>query len=193
MLPIDGGMDAALMFDAARNGKLAALSLFGVNPVRNALDPDLVRAALHATAFVTVSDLFMTETAQLADLVLPAKGAFEKSGTTIGLTGDLLPVNASLEAPVGPLSDLEMLIGLAQQFDLTLPTIEELDAAVITRAQNAFAGNFGDALYHSSAGRAPDSVARAPRTLWDGGGTAAHDPSTSALRVDAQDKLQVEA
>ncbi|HUA08979.1 MAG TPA: molybdopterin-dependent oxidoreductase [Candidatus Acidoferrales bacterium] len=174
MLPIDGGMDAALMLDAARAGKIAALSLFGVNPVRNAPEPENVRAALNATPFVMVSELFMTESAQLADLVLPAKGAFEKSGTTIGLTGDLLPVNASLDAPVGPLSDLEMLIGLAQQFDITLPTIEELDAAVIARAQSAFAGTFGDALYHSGAARR-DGVPPAPRTLWDGGGTAAHD------------------
>ncbi|HTZ54581.1 MAG TPA: 2Fe-2S iron-sulfur cluster-binding protein [Candidatus Acidoferrum sp.] len=172
MLPIDGGMDAGLMFDAGRNGKLAALSLFGVNPLRNAGDVDLVRAALNTTPFVMVSELFMTQTAQLATLVLPAKGAFEKSGTTINVTGDLLPVNASLEAPVGPLSDLEMLIGLAQQFDLTLPTVEELDAAVITRAQHAFAGSFGDALYHSGATRAH---ALEPRTLWDGGGTSAHD------------------
>jgi NADH-quinone oxidoreductase subunit G len=176
MLPIDGGMDAAMMFDAGRNGRLAALSLFGVNPLRNAPDIDLVRAALNATPFIMVSDLFMTETAELATLVLPAKGAFERSGTTINLTGDLLPVNASLEAPAGPLSDLEMLIGLAQQFDLTLPTVEELDAAVIARAQNPFAGAFGDALFHSAAGRAPDSAqALEPRTLWDGGGTAAHD------------------
>ncbi len=185
MLPIDGGMDAAMMFDAARNGKLAALSLFGVNPVRNAPDGDLVRAALHATPFVMVSELFMTETAQLADLVLPAKGAFEKSGTTIDITGDLLPVNASLEAPAGPLSDLEMLIALAQQFDLTLPSVEELDAAVIARSQNAFAGAFGDALYHSGAGRAPDGGRDLePRTLWDGGGTAAHDERVIALRAE---------
>jgi NADH-quinone oxidoreductase subunit G len=183
MLPIDGGMDGALMFDVARSGKLAALSLFGVNPVRNAPDPQAIRAALNATEFVMVSELFMTETAQLADLVLPAKGAFEKSGTTMNLTGDLLPVNASLEAPVGPLSDLEMLIGLAQQFDLPLPTIEELDAAVIARSQNAFAGALGDALYHSGAARHPDaSGAHDLRTLWDGGGTAAHDERVASLR-----------
>ena len=180
MLPIDGGMDAALMFDAARAGKLGALSLFGVNPVRNGDDPDGVRAALNGAKFVMVSDLFMTETAQLAQLVLPAKAAFEKSGTTINLTGDLLPVNLSLEAPVGPLSDLEMLIGLAQQFDLTLPTIEELDAAVIARSQNVFAGAFGDALYHSGTSRRSDG-ALPPRTLWDGGGTAAHDPRVAAM------------
>jgi NADH-quinone oxidoreductase subunit G len=182
MLPIDGGMDAALMFDATRAGKLTALSLFGVNPVRNGDDPTAARAALNAATFVMVSDLFMTETAQLAQLVLPAKGAFEKTGTTINLTGDLLPVNASLEAPAGPLSDLEMLIGLAQQFDLTLPTIEELDAAVIARSQSPFAGAFGDALYHSGASRRADGAgALQPRTLWDGGGTAAHDPRVVAM------------
>ncbi|HTU70869.1 MAG TPA: molybdopterin-dependent oxidoreductase [Candidatus Baltobacteraceae bacterium] len=181
MLPIDGGMDGALMFDAARSGKLGALSLFGVNPLRNAADTDGVRAALNALPFVMVSELFMTETAQLADLVLPAKGAFEKTGTTVNLAGDLLPVNASLEAPAGPLSDLEMLIGLAQQFDLALPTIEELDAAVIARAASPFAGEFGDALYHSGALRQGDERARTPRTLWDGGGTAAHDDRVRAV------------
>ena len=74
-----------------------------------------------------------------------------------------LAVNASLESPTGPLSDLEMLIGLAQQFDLTLPTIEELDAAVVARSQSAFAGTFGDALYHSGASRHPEGGHRSSR------------------------------
>ncbi len=182
MLPIDGGLDAAAMFDAARGGKLGVLSLFGVNPVRNGADPAAARAAIAATRFVVVSDLFMTQTAELADLILPAKGAFEKSGTTMNLTGDLLPVNASLAAPAGPLSDLEMLIGLAQQFDLTLPSIEELDEAVIARAANAFSGSFGDALYQSGASRGANSLE--PRTLWDGGGTAAHDARVAHLRTE---------
>ncbi|HUN29200.1 MAG TPA: molybdopterin-dependent oxidoreductase [Alphaproteobacteria bacterium] len=194
LLPIDGGMDGAMMLDAAAQGKLAVFSLFGVNPVRNGFDPELARAALNRSNFVVVSELFMTETAELAQLVLPAKGAFEKSGTTINITGDLLPVNASLAAPAGALSDLEMLIGLAQQFDLTLPTIEELDAAVIARSQKAFAGLFGDALYHSGLARKVDEArALAARMLWDGGGTAAHDPTTSALRAHAQDRVEVEA
>ena len=63
----------------------------------------------------------MTETAQRATLVLPAKGAFEKHGTTIGLGGDLLPVNASLEAPDFVRSDLEMLRGLADQLEVAVP------------------------------------------------------------------------
>ncbi|HEX8806160.1 MAG TPA: hypothetical protein VF741_04385, partial [Candidatus Aquilonibacter sp.] len=72
-------------------------------------------------------------------------------------------------------------------------TIEELDAEVVARAQNAFAGDFGDARYHSVAGRASDSVQAAPpRTLWDGGGTAAHDERVAPLR-QAQDAEAVEA
>jgi len=185
MLPSDGSLDGAAMLDRARDRKLTALCLFGVNPARNARDPAAARAAIQAANFVMVSELFLTETAQLADLVLPAKGAFEKSGTTTNLTGDLLPVNASLESPVGPLSDLEMLIGLAQQFDLALPTIEELDAAVIARSRDAFAGTFGDARYASAGGDCAAEPALEPRTLWDGGGTAAHDERVADLRHEA--------
>ena len=52
--------------------------------------------ALRATPFVVVSELFMTETAELATLVLPACSAFEKSGTTTNLAGDVLPVVAGV-------------------------------------------------------------------------------------------------
>ena len=77
------------MLERARNGKLAVLSIFGVNPARNALRCRLaVREALERVPFLVVSELFMTETAQRATLVLPAEGAFEKSGTTSNLGGD---------------------------------------------------------------------------------------------------------
>lgn len=93
-----------------------------------------MRDALAKIPFLVVSDLFLTETAQLATLVLPAKGAFEKNGTTINLAGDVLPVNRSLEPPDGVLSDGEMLIGLGQQLSVVLPAAEELEANVIKHA-----------------------------------------------------------
>ncbi len=175
LLPVDGARDTFEMFEDARNGKMAVLSLFGVNPVRNAPDGDAVAHALDATPFVVVSDLFMTETAERAHLVLPAKGAFEKSGTTMNLAGDLLPVNQSLDAPVGPLSDLEMLIGLAQQLDVTLPTVEELNAAVIAAAAKPPVSP------PQRDGATAHGVVRA-RTIWDGGGTSAHDDRIATLR-----------
>ncbi|MBV8638015.1 MAG: molybdopterin-dependent oxidoreductase, partial [Candidatus Eremiobacteraeota bacterium] len=151
------------------------LSLFGVNPVRNGIDPASVHAALESMPFVVVSDLFMTETAKLATLVLPARAAFEKSGTTIDIAGDLIPVNPSVEGPVGTLSDLEMLIGLAQQFDLALPAIEELEQTILTRTAQ-----------HGGSPSA-DSVrveGQPARSIWDGGGTSAHDERIAALRAD---------
>ena len=89
------GLDGSAMLDPARAGELAMLSLLGVNPVLNARNPGAAADALDKIPFLVVSDLFMTETAQRATLVLPAKGAFEKHGTTVNAGGDLLPVNAS--------------------------------------------------------------------------------------------------
>jgi NADH-quinone oxidoreductase subunit G len=179
MLPQEGGMDSAAMLDAARRGEIGALSLFGVNPVRNGLDPAGVREALKSTPFVVVSELFMTETAELATLVLPARAAFEKSGTTLNIAGQLLPVNESLKAPEGTLSDLEMLVGLAQQFDLALPTVEELEQAVLTRTAQSSPVTL-------SLSKGPDTnvEARPARSIWDGGGTVAHDQRIAALRAD---------
>ncbi len=175
MLPQDGGMDTLAMFEAARQGQMGVLSLFGVNPMRNGIDPAAIHAALESIPFVVVSELFMTETAKLATLVLPARAAFEKSGTTINIAGDLIPVNPSLTGPDGTLTDLEMLVGLAQQFDLPLPTIEELEQRVLARtAQHAGAP-------------VTESVrieARPARSIWDGGGTSAHDERVAALRAD---------
>jgi predicted molibdopterin-dependent oxidoreductase YjgC len=156
-------------------GGMASLSLFGVNPVLNHPDGAAVAEALAKIPFVVVSDLFLTETARCATLVLPAKGAFEKSGTTLDLAGDLLPVNRSLDAPDGTLSDFEMLIGLAQQLDVGLPTSEALERAVVEAAAKAPLTSFETLA---------SSAARAPRAthLFAGGGTAAHDERIAALR-----------
>ncbi len=127
MLPQQGGMDTSAMLAAASEGNLAVLSILGANPMLHYPDAAFVRKALESVAFLVVSDLFLTDTAQLATLVLPAKGAFEKSGTTTNLAGDVLPVNAakSLESPESALTDLEILVGLAQQLGVDLPSVEE--------------------------------------------------------------------
>ncbi|MDE2482826.1 MAG: molybdopterin-dependent oxidoreductase [bacterium] len=178
MLPSDGGSDFTKIVADAAGGAYGVLAIFGANPVRNAPNAQDVRAALDATPFVVVSELFMTETAQAATLVLPAKGAYEKSGTVLDIAGDALPVNASLQAPVGALSDLEMLVGLAQHFDLPLPTSEELGAAVIARAAKPLAVTLGDARYATAHALAPSDA----RSIWDGGGTCAHDERIVTLR-----------
>jgi NADH-quinone oxidoreductase subunit G len=195
MLPQQGAMDTSAMLTAAREGNLAVLSILGANPMLHYPDAQLVREALEKVPFVVVSDLFMTDTAKLATLVLPAKGAFEKSGTTTNLAGDVLPVNAakSLDSPEGVLTDLEMLIGLAQQLGVDLPTAEDLDSTIIGRlAGAAETFTFGDDRYARIASTAlggpsipeGDAALRVvlQSRIFSGGGTSAHDSRLEELR-----------
>ncbi len=172
---------AVQMFEDAAAGKLDVLSLFGVNPVRNAADGEAIARVLAAIPFLAVSELFLTETAQLATLVLPAKGAFEKFGTTTALTGQVLDVRASLEAPAGVLSDLEMLIGLAESLDVELPSQETLERSVAESAA-ATSDSFGFGSGPFAWERSPDAPSGAPRIL-SGGGTWRNDPTVATLEA----------
>ncbi|MHB8463015.1 MAG: NADH-quinone oxidoreductase subunit G [Vulcanimicrobiaceae bacterium] len=182
LLPRDASLDGAAIFSAARDGKIRVLNLLGVNPALNFPDGTLVDAALQTSAFTVVTELFMTETAQRATLVLPVRSAFEKSGTIINATGELLPVEAALVAPEGVLSDLEVLVGLAQALDQALPTEEEVRRTVIAAAAQRSEFAFGDARYAWSQAPAPQGP---PRHLFAGGGTSAHDVRIAALRPTA--------
>jgi NADH-quinone oxidoreductase subunit G len=185
--PAERGFDATEMLDAAR-GRLAVLSIFGVNPARNAADPAAVIQALDAIPFVVVSELFMTETAQHATLVLPAAGAFEKSGTMLNLTGDLLPVSASLVAPDFVHSDFEIIAGLATQLGVSLAPTPELERAVILAAtsepRDFTLGDerFGPAVALSSFDSGQGDRIRSTPIL-SGGGTWLHDPALAGMRA----------
>jgi NADH-quinone oxidoreductase subunit G len=72
------GMGAEAMWQAAAQGKLRGLYIMGADPAAN--NPT-ARAALEAAEFVVVQELFLTETAQLADVVLPAASFLEREGT----------------------------------------------------------------------------------------------------------------
>ena len=196
-MSVAAACDTYRMLDAARAGDLAVLSIFGANPARNALDPAAAALALEAVPFLVVSDLFMTETAERATLILPAKGTFEKSGTMVNLGGDLLPINPSLEAPDFVRSDFEMLCGLAEQLDVALPTAEELHRIVVAHvAKSAPHFTIGDESFDSESlilRRAPEPAEGAPfdsaqgrlegPPILSGGGTWQHDPWLAGMRT----------
>ncbi|MBR9920965.1 MAG: formate dehydrogenase subunit alpha [Bacteroidetes bacterium] len=69
------------MFDAALDGKLRAIWIIGEDVVQTDPNTQKVIRALEATDFVVVQELFMTETAKYADVVLPGASFLEKSGT----------------------------------------------------------------------------------------------------------------
>lgn len=80
-LPEKQGLSIFEMIDAAKNGSLKAVYVMGENPVFNLPDSGNVESAFKNVGFVVVHDIFMTETARLADVVFPALGWAEKDGT----------------------------------------------------------------------------------------------------------------
>jgi len=75
------GLTVTEMLDAAAEGKLQALYIMGENPLLS--DPDIshARHCIEQVGFLVVQDIFLTETAQLADVVLPGASFAEKDGT----------------------------------------------------------------------------------------------------------------
>ena len=80
-LPRTRGLKATECFPAMVEGGIKGLFLFGEDPVRTDPDTHHVIRALEALEFFVVDDLFMTETAKLADVILPGRSYAEKEGT----------------------------------------------------------------------------------------------------------------
>ena len=84
-LPVKPGLSLFDMVDAAKKGELKALYIMGENLVYNVPGSSDVKSALENVEFVVVQDIFLTETAKLADVVLPALSWAEKEGTFVNM------------------------------------------------------------------------------------------------------------
>ena len=98
--PTRVGLTVTEMMEAAYHGDLKALFVLGENPMVS--DPDInhVRAALEHCEFLVVQDIFPTETAQLADVVLPGTTFAEKDGTFTGTDRRIQRIRKAIE-PLG--------------------------------------------------------------------------------------------
>jgi NADH-quinone oxidoreductase subunit G len=117
-LPATPGKTLSEIFDAAGKGELGALLVVGADPVAKlGVSP----AALQNT-FVIVSDIFLTQTAALADVVFPAASLYEKAGTLTNTFGDVqLARKAADRAGVKP--DFEILVRLAGAMGVDVKTL----------------------------------------------------------------------
>ena len=85
--PVPGSEGLTLMeiIEAAANKEIRAIYIMGDNPAYNLPDSHYIRKSLGSLDLLVVQDIFMSETAELADVVLPARGWAEKSGTYTNL------------------------------------------------------------------------------------------------------------
>jgi formate dehydrogenase alpha subunit len=94
------GLTLAEMLDAAHSGQIKAIYLMGENPVLSEADARHAQEALSKLEFLVVQDIFLTETAQLADVVLPATSFAEKDGTFTNTERRIQRVRKAID-PVG--------------------------------------------------------------------------------------------
>ena len=121
-LPTTPGKTLSEMMESAANGELDGLLVVGADPVtKSGVD----FAALKNT-FVIVADLFLTQTATLADIVFPAASLYEKTGTVTNTYGDVqLVKKAADRAGVKP--EFEILVRLAGAMGVDISTLVLFD------------------------------------------------------------------
>ncbi len=138
------GLKAVDMFRAVGEGRIKAIWVMCTNPVASMPDADAVRAALAGCDFVVVSEMTGdTETAKLADVLLPATGWGEKDGTVTNSERRISRQRAILPAPGQARDDWRIIADVARRMGYT--GFGWADAAEVFAEHAALSGVAGDA------------------------------------------------
>jgi formate dehydrogenase alpha subunit len=114
-IPSNKGMTATEMIPAAHEGKLKALYIMGENPVISDPNTNHTVKSLKNLEFLVVQDIFMTETALLADVVLPSACFAEKEGTFSNTDRRVQLVRKAVKAPGEAMDDLSIIMELSKR------------------------------------------------------------------------------
>ncbi|MBI5699272.1 formate dehydrogenase subunit alpha [Candidatus Saganbacteria bacterium] len=113
-LPDKAGLTVVEMINAAAEGKLKALYIMGENPMLSDPNTEHVEVGLKKLDFLVVQDIFLTETARLADVVLPGTSFAEKDGTFTNTERRIQRVRKSID-PVGEsIPDWQIILKIAK-------------------------------------------------------------------------------
>ena len=112
-VPERPGLFATQVWEAAQHGDIKAAYIIGENSVLSEADTASVVRGLEAMDFVIVQDIFMTETAKYADLILPASLWAEKDGTFTNTERRVQRVRKVVESPEASNRDWRILIDMA--------------------------------------------------------------------------------
>jgi assimilatory nitrate reductase catalytic subunit len=122
-VPSKPGLSAVELFEAAADGQVKALWIACTNPMQSMPDVKTVRRALERAEFVVLQEAFATtETAQFADLLLPATTWGEKHGTVTNSERRISRVRAAVAAPGEARHDWEIVCGFASRLRASMET-----------------------------------------------------------------------
>lgn len=115
-VPPTRGWHMSEMFEAIEHGQLRSLYVLGENPLQSEADQALTRHRLESLDFLVVQDIFLTATAEMADVVFPAAAGWcESEGTVTNSERRVQRVRKAISPPAGARDDLEILFELAKR------------------------------------------------------------------------------
>ena len=109
------------MFDAAIDGRLKALWLMGEDVVQTDPNSEHVKAAMNGLDFLVVQEIFMTETAKFANVILPASSFLEKSGTFTNSERRVQRVQAAVPPLTGTKPDGQIIVEIMNRMGYPQP------------------------------------------------------------------------
>ncbi len=153
-LPTEPGLMLTDMFPAMEEGKIKAVYIIGENPVLSDPDAKHIKEALSKLEFLVVQDIFLTETAQLAHVVLPGTSFAERDGTFTNTERRVQRVRKAVAPPGSAKPDWQIVCEIARRMrskgfeftsaadimkeiaDLTLPSrVDEVNADIESMIQ----------------------------------------------------------
>lgn len=115
------GLHLTLMFEAMERGDLRAVYVIGENPADSEADIAHARALLEGLEMLVVQDIFLTRTAEMADVVFPASVAWaESDGTVTSSERRVQRVRAAVSPPGEARHDIDILCDLAERMGTAL-------------------------------------------------------------------------
>jgi formate dehydrogenase major subunit len=127
--PDKKGYHLSEMFEAMEHGELTTAYIVGENPARSEADQTRAVRLLSGLEHLVVQDIFLTQTAELAHVVLPAAAGWaESEGTVTNSERRVQRVRRALEPPPGARDDVNIICDLAQRLgcDWGRPTAEQV-------------------------------------------------------------------
>ena len=120
-LPPKHGLHLTGMFEALEHGDLSALYVIGENPAQSEADQTRARRLLTSLDCLIVQDIFLTKTAEFADVVLPASASWaESEGTVTSSERRVQRVRQALDPPGEARDDIEIVYDLGRRLGVEL-------------------------------------------------------------------------
>ena len=168
--PSNKGLTAAEMILNMDQGAIKGMYLVGVDPLRSMPDAVLTKRALSSLDFLVVQDMFLTDTAAIANVVFPSASFAEKEGTLTNFEGRVQRLRKAIPPVRSSLPDWEIVLMLARKMNQPMPysnlqeVMDEIEELVPFYQGPGYADSDAKGLYRSDR----ENLAVANRRLYKG-------------------------